>query len=78
MKIENAYICENCQQVTETDGHGYCAVCGSSALFDLAKIADCNSEEEVLSLSPSLSDRITEEDVLVGVSSGNPNRLHTS
>lgn len=79
MKIENAYLCEDCQQVTESDGHGYCSVCGSSSLLNLAKIVNRNTEEEILSLAPPLSARITEEEeVLVCASSARGKRFQAA
>lgn len=78
MKIENAYLCEDCQQVTESDGHGYCAVCGSASLLNLAKIVNRGPREEILSLGPAFSAEATEEEVLVCVSAGGSNRRYAA
>ena len=65
MKIENAYLCVDCQEVAESDGHGCCGVCGSPALLNLAKILNRNPEEEILSFAPRVSARITDEVVVL-------------
>ena len=65
MKIENAYLCEDCQEVTDSDGHGSCGVCGSPALLNLAKILNRNPEEEILNFAPLVSARVTDEDVVL-------------
>jgi hypothetical protein len=70
MKIENAYLCEDCQEVTESDSHGCCGVCGSPALLNLAKILNRNSEEEILSFAPRVSARISDEEVVLCVGGG--------
>lgn len=72
MKIENAYLCENCQQVSEADGHGYCEVCGSPALLNLARILNRNSQEEILNFTPLVTARIATDAGLLCVGDGNP------
>jgi DNA-directed RNA polymerase subunit RPC12/RpoP len=70
MKIENAYLCEDCQEVSETDGHGGCEVCGSRALLNLGKILNRNSDEEILNFAPLVSARIADEEVVLCLASG--------
>ncbi len=70
MKIENAYLCENCQQVSEADGHGRCGVCGSSALLNLARVLNRNSREEILNFAPLVTARITADEGLICISGG--------
>lgn len=70
MKIEKAYLCEDCQEVSETDGHGCCEVCGSRALLNLAKILNRNADEEILNFAPLVSARIADEEVVLCLSSG--------
>lgn len=65
MRIENAYLCENCQEVTEIDRHGTCRVCGSPALLSLAKILNRNSREEILNFTPRVAARVTDETVVL-------------
>ncbi len=65
MKIESAYLCENCQEVTESDGHGCCGVCRSEALLNLAKILNRNPQEEILNFAPRVSARIDDETVVL-------------
>ncbi len=77
MKIENAYLCENCQEVTGSDGHGCCGVCGSPALLNLAKILNRNPEEEILNFAPLVSARVTDEDVFLCIS-GNGHGKHAA
>ncbi|HEV2388186.1 MAG TPA: hypothetical protein VGS20_13125 [Candidatus Acidoferrales bacterium] len=47
MKLQCAYLCVDCQHVTEGDGHGRCAVCGGQATLNLAKLLN-RSDELVL------------------------------
>ncbi|HVB98447.1 MAG TPA: hypothetical protein VNJ12_03830 [Candidatus Dormibacteraeota bacterium] len=63
MRIENAYLCENCQQVAETDGHGCCGVCGSPALLSLAKVLNRSTDNEILNFAPRVSARMEGETV---------------
>jgi hypothetical protein len=70
MKIEKAYLCEDCQEVTESDGHGGCEVCGSPALLNLAKILNRNPQEEILNFAPRIAVRVENEDVFVCAGSG--------
>lgn len=62
MKIENAYLCVDCQEVTESDAHGCCGVCGGPALLNLAKILNRNSQKEILNFVPWVSTRVTTDD----------------
>lgn len=65
MKIQNAYLCEDCQQVVESDGHGRCGVCESSALLNLAKILNRDPQQEILNFAPLVSARIIDEEVVL-------------
>jgi DNA-directed RNA polymerase subunit RPC12/RpoP len=65
MKIENAYLCVDCEEVSDTDGHGRCEVCGSRALLNLGKILNRNSDEEILNFGPLVSARMAEEEVVL-------------
>ncbi len=74
MKLEAAYLCENCDEISETDGHGCCGACGSPALLNLAKILNRDSEEEILNFTPRVSAKFTEDDVVLCVSSARASR----
>jgi hypothetical protein len=76
MKIENAYLCVDCQEVAESDGHGCCGVCGSAALLNLAKILNRDSEEEILNFAPRVSARISDDEVVLCVGGGH--RTHAA
>lgn len=65
MRIECAYLCENCQEVTEGDGHGRCGVCGSEAVLSLAKVLNRNPQEEILNFAPRVSARMDDETVVL-------------
>jgi hypothetical protein len=69
MKIENAYLCVNCQEVSESDGHGRCLACSSPALLNLGKILNRNSEEEILNYAPLVSARFADEEMVVCLAS---------
>jgi hypothetical protein len=69
MKIENAYLCEDCQAIAESDGHGRCGICGSPALLSVAKVLNRNLHEEVLDLAPRASAKADEEAVIFHIRS---------
>jgi hypothetical protein len=74
MKIENAYLCVNCQEVTESDAHGCCGVCASPAVLNLAKILNRNPQREILNAFPRVSARITDDEGVVVCITGESRR----
>lgn len=38
LPLRNAHLCSDCLFLTETDGHGHCSACGSSAILLLSRI----------------------------------------